>query len=228
MATVYQIMGYFTETELTRRKAGIVMCQKGVNCNKNQGMHQVRSDKIRQKNIGCSRKKGRAAGGGAKGNLPRRGKGNNGRIKCESSMDLDGKQIGGNTGDPQGVITFGGGVGSSGQTQGPGAHEGPGNHYGRRKYDQRTKRSNLQGIGRHGKHFLCGMATTEHAGHSSVAQRRTQGDVVEAILGAVWIITHAEGATWAGQVMHIQTQMEESMKALWTSCLLYTSDAADE
>ena len=44
-----------------------------------------------------------------------------------------------------------------------------------------------------------------------------KGDVVEAILGAVWIITHAEAATWAGQVRHIQMQMEQSLKALWAS-----------
>ena len=34
MASVYQIMGYYTETELTQKKAGIVMCPKGTNCKK--------------------------------------------------------------------------------------------------------------------------------------------------------------------------------------------------
>ena len=42
-----------------------------------------------------------------------------------------------------------------------------------------------------------------------------KGDIVEAILGAVWIITHAQEAKWAGQKMHIQTQMEAILRALW-------------
>ena len=45
-------------------------------------------------------------------------------------------------------------------------------------------------------------------------------------MGTAWVLTHSTSASWAGHVMHIQIQMEESMKQLWEEMKKQEKDKA--
>ena len=91
------------------------------------------------------------------------------------SMDPNGYPTGGSAGTPQGIISFGSGVGRHEQTQGIGAHKNFREKHGGGKHSNRTLRGNFQRIRRHGKYILRRIAQTKHPRHSKMAQRRAQG-----------------------------------------------------